>query len=222
MRIADEVADDGTLGPLAQRVRDEQVTLEVAPSSNVQTGAYPSLAEHPVDRLHRLGFAVTLNTDNRLMSGVSATSELTDVATTFGWTWDDVQTVTERALAGAFLADAERERLLDRRRPAGVRRPAGGVTHGHPARGNRQAIFAANLGVPAHRPVILPDGLSGHERIRADPAFHPWAQTIASEDAGVPRRPPFHGTRSELYRSPTPHDCGPPCLVRVERRRHHP
>jgi adenosine deaminase len=113
VRIADQVGDDGTLGPVASRVRDEQVTLEVAPSSNVQTGAYPSLAAHPVDRLHRLGFAVTLNTDNRLMSGVSVTSEVTDVATTFGWTWDDVQTVTERALAGAFLHGAERARLLD-------------------------------------------------------------------------------------------------------------
>ncbi|MGY1834077.1 adenosine deaminase [Blastococcus sp. SYSU DS0510] len=113
VRIADEVAADGTLGPVAQRVRDAQVPLEVAPSSNVQTGAYPSLAEHPVDRLHRLGFAVTLNTDNRLMSGVSLTSEVTDVATTFGWTWDDVQTVTERALAAAFLPDEERRRLLD-------------------------------------------------------------------------------------------------------------
>jgi adenosine deaminase len=112
VRIADEVADDGTLGPVAQRVRDEQVALEIAPSSNVQTGAYPSVAEHPVDRLHRLGFAVTLNTDNRLMSGVSATSELTDVATTFGWSWDDVQTVTERALTGAFVSDKERNRLL--------------------------------------------------------------------------------------------------------------
>jgi adenosine deaminase len=112
VRIADEVAADGTLGPLARRVRDEQVILEVAPSSNVQTGAYPSLAEHPIDRLHRLGFAVTVNTDNRLMSGVSASSELLDVATTFGWCWADVQTVTERALAGAFVADSERKRLL--------------------------------------------------------------------------------------------------------------
>jgi adenosine deaminase len=112
VRIADEVAADGTLGPVAQRVREEQVTLEVAPSSNVQTGAYPSLAEHPVDRLHRLGFAVTLNTDNRLMSGVSVTSEFAAVADTFGWTWDDVQTVTERALAAAFIPDGERARLL--------------------------------------------------------------------------------------------------------------
>jgi adenosine deaminase len=78
----------------------------------VQTGASPSLAEHPVDRRHRLGFAVTLNTDNRLMSGVSVTSEITDVVRTFGWTWDDVQTVTERALAAGFADDAVRARLL--------------------------------------------------------------------------------------------------------------
>jgi adenosine deaminase len=113
VRIADEVPPSGPLGPLAQRVLDEQVPLEIAPSSNVQTGAYPSLAEHPVDRLHRLGFAVTLNTDNRLMSGVSLTSEFTHVAATFGWSWDDVRTVTERALAAAFVPDDERARLLD-------------------------------------------------------------------------------------------------------------
>ena len=112
VRIADEVPGDGALGELAKRVLDEQVPLEVAASSNVQPGAYASLAAHPVDRLHRLGFAVTVNTDNRLMSGVSATSELTDVATTFSWDWDDVQTVTERALAAAFVDADERARLL--------------------------------------------------------------------------------------------------------------
>jgi adenosine deaminase len=112
VRIADEVAPDGTLGPVAQRVLDEQVPLEIAPSSNVQTGAYPSLADHPVDRLHRLGFAVTLNTDNRLMSGVSVTSEMAAVGGTFDWSWADLQAVTERALRSAFLPDADRNRLL--------------------------------------------------------------------------------------------------------------
>jgi len=124
VRIMDDVADDGTPGPLARRVREAQVPLEIAPSSNVQTGAYPSLAAHPVDRLHRLGFAVTVNTDNRLMSGVSASSELADVAATFGWTWDDVRTVTERALAGAFLPAEERARLL-----ADVVRPGFAALH---------------------------------------------------------------------------------------------
>jgi adenosine deaminase len=112
VRIADEVAADGTLGPVARRVLEERVPLEVAPSSNVQTGAYASLAAHPVDRLHRLGFAVTVNTDNRLMSGVTPSSELAAVAAQFGWTWADVQAVTERALAASFAEDAVRARLL--------------------------------------------------------------------------------------------------------------
>ena len=97
-------------GPLAQRVRDEQVPLEVAPSSNVQTGAYPSLAEHPVDRLHRLGFAVTAQhrqpADER---GLGQQRVRRRRRRTFGWSWDDVQTVTERALAARLHpADAER------------------------------------------------------------------------------------------------------------------
>ena len=209
------------LGPLAQRVLDEQVTLEIAPSSNVQTGAYPSLAAHPVDRLHRLGFAVTVNTDNRLMSGVSVEQRdrrrRDDVRLVLGRRADG-----HRAGAGrAPSSEEEQAAAARRRRPPGVRRPArltprAGWRRPPPAAGIAAAIFAANLGVPAHRPVILPDGLSGHERIRADPAFHTWAQLIASRNAGAPPSPfLFHGTRSELYRSPTPHDFGPPCLVRV-------
>ena len=98
------------------------MTLEIAPSSNVQTGAYPSLAEHPVDRLHRLGFAVTVNTDNRLMSGVSASSELGDVA-------DDVRLVLGRRPDGdrtgadrrRSSTSDERKRLLAEVVRAGVR-----------------------------------------------------------------------------------------------------
>jgi adenosine deaminase len=112
VRIAEEVPVDGPLGPVAQRVLDERIPLEVAPSSNVQTGAYASPAQHPVDRLHRAGFTVTLNTDNRLMSGVSLSSEFADVAAVHGWSWTDVQTVTEQALAAAFVEEGERARLL--------------------------------------------------------------------------------------------------------------
>ena len=53
------------------------------------------------------------------MSGVSVTSEFAGVASTFGWTWDDVETVTERAVTAAFLDEPERKRLLhDVVRPA--------------------------------------------------------------------------------------------------------
>ena len=129
VRIADEVGADGTLGPLAQRVLDEQVALEIAPSSNVQTGAYPSLAEHPVDRLHRLGFAVTVNTDNRLMSGVSVSSELADVA-------DHVRLVLgrrpdgHRACAGRRVRRRRRAEAAARPRSSGPGTPRSGLTEG--------------------------------------------------------------------------------------------
>ncbi len=117
VRIVDDISVDtdgsATLGRLAQYVRDTRIPLELCPSSNVQTGAAASIAEHPIGLLRRLQFRVTVNTDNRLMSGVSVSSEVAAVAGTFGWSWDDVRTVTERALRAAFLGEADRARLLE-------------------------------------------------------------------------------------------------------------
>ncbi|HEY3262182.1 MAG TPA: adenosine deaminase, partial [Pseudonocardiaceae bacterium] len=80
VRIVDDIktAADGTvqLGRLAAYVRDKRIPLEMCPSSNVQTGAAPSIAEHPIGLLARLRFRVTVNTDNRLMSGCTLSSEL--------------------------------------------------------------------------------------------------------------------------------------------------
>ena len=70
VRIVDDidVAEDGEvrLGLLASILRDKRVPLEMCPSSNVQTGAVASIAEHPFDLLARTRFRVTVNTDNRL------------------------------------------------------------------------------------------------------------------------------------------------------------
>ena len=79
VRIVDDITvrDDGSieLGRLAAFVRDRRVPLEMCPSSNVHTGAAPSIGEHPIDLLRRLRYRVTLNTDNRLRSGVSLSGE---------------------------------------------------------------------------------------------------------------------------------------------------
>ena len=63
------------LGRLAAYVRDKRIPLEMCPTSNVMTGAAKSIAEHPIGLLRRLHFRVTVNTDNRLMSGTSMTRE---------------------------------------------------------------------------------------------------------------------------------------------------
>ena len=117
VRIVDdiEVDTDGraTLGPLAQYVRDCRIPLELCPTRNVQTGAAPSVAAHPIGLLRALQFRVTVNTDNRLMSGVSVSSELSALVDAFGYGWDDLRWLTINAMKSAFLPFDQRLRLID-------------------------------------------------------------------------------------------------------------
>src|SRR5688572_17686695 len=88
LRIVDDISvqPDGTtrLGRLAAYVRDRRVPLELCPTSNVHTGGVASFADHPIELLRRLRFRVTVNTDNRLMSGVSVSSEFQALDEAFG------------------------------------------------------------------------------------------------------------------------------------------
>ena len=106
VRIVDDITlrPDGrvTLGRLATYVRDRRVPLEMCPTSNVHTGAAPSLEEHPIDLLRRLRFRVTVNTDNRLMSGISLSSEFAALSRAFGIGLDDMEWLTLNAMKSAF------------------------------------------------------------------------------------------------------------------------
>jgi adenosine deaminase len=117
VRILDDimVGDDGavTLGRLASYVRDCRVPLELCPSSNVQTGAVGSLAEHPIGMLRKLGFRATINTDNRLMSGVSLSSETAGCAQVFGWDWADLRWLSINAMKSAFCDFDQRLALIN-------------------------------------------------------------------------------------------------------------
>ncbi|MFP5334790.1 MAG: adenosine deaminase [Actinomycetes bacterium] len=116
VRIVDDVdtSDGGVrLGRLASWVRDKRIPLEMCPSSNLQTGAAASIADHPVTLLKDLRFRVTVNTDNRLMSGTSMTRELQLLADEAGWTLDDFRWVSVNALKSAFIPFDERLALID-------------------------------------------------------------------------------------------------------------
>jgi len=119
IRIVDDcLIEDGdivSLGRLASYVRDHQVPLEVCVTSNVHTGAYHTPSDHPVGALHRAGFAITLNTDNRLMSRTSMSNEFALVAEHHGFTIRDLEQVTERAMMAAFCSLPTKERLLTER-----------------------------------------------------------------------------------------------------------
>jgi adenosine deaminase len=117
VRIVDDidVRGDGEvrLGRLAAYVRDQRIPLEMCPTSNVQTGAVGAIEDHPIDLLRRLRFRVTVNTDNRLMSGVSMSSEFEAMSRVFGFGLDEMQWLTLNAMKSAFCPFDERLRLIN-------------------------------------------------------------------------------------------------------------
>jgi adenosine deaminase len=116
VRIVDDITEvDGgyRLGRLANFVRDRRIPLEVCPTSNVHTGAAASIAQHPIDLLKRLRFRVTLNTDNRLMSGITLSGEFKTCADVFGWTLDDMEWLTLNAAKSTFYEFNQRLNMIN-------------------------------------------------------------------------------------------------------------
>jgi adenosine deaminase len=117
VRIVDDidVVDGGEvrLGRLASILRDKRIPLELCPSSNVQTGAVKSIADHPFDLLARTRFRVTVNTDNRLMSDTSMSLEMYRLVGAFGYGWSDLERFTINAMKSAFIAFDERLAIID-------------------------------------------------------------------------------------------------------------
>ena len=100
------------LGPLARHVFDHQIHLEMAPTCHVHVGAVESIEAHPMIPMLRAGFNVGLNTDNRLMSGVSASSELHTMANAFDLTDHEITQLSANALDAAFCPREDRSSVL--------------------------------------------------------------------------------------------------------------
>ncbi|MFC9969367.1 adenosine deaminase [Spirillospora sp. NPDC127200] len=118
VRIIDDITVEAPgepprLGRLAAYVRDKRIPLEMCPTSNIQTGAAKSIAEHPIGLLRDLGFRVTVNTDNRLMSGTSPSLEFHKLVEAFDYGWDELQWFTVNAMKSAFVGFPERLELIN-------------------------------------------------------------------------------------------------------------
>jgi len=116
VRIMDDITVEPggrvVLGRLASYVRDRRIPLEMCPTSNVHTGAVPSIEEHPIDLLRRLRFRVTVNTDNRLMSHVTMSSEFATLVRVFGFDLSEMEWLTLNAMKSAFLSFDGRLRII--------------------------------------------------------------------------------------------------------------
>ncbi|CAB4901642.1 unannotated protein [freshwater metagenome] len=117
VRIIDDIdfsSSSPKLGPLASYVRDRRIPLELCPTSNLQTGAAKTYAEHPIGKLAKLRFRVTLNTDNRLMSNTSMSHEMSQCVKSFDWKFIDLQRVTVNALKSSFIPFEERLEIIEK------------------------------------------------------------------------------------------------------------
>jgi len=83
------------------------VTLDLCPTSNWQAGIVPSLAAHPLARLHRAGVPVTLNTDDTTVSDLSLTDEYVRAVEVIGLTLPELWAIDRHALDVAFAAEAD-------------------------------------------------------------------------------------------------------------------
>ncbi|MEN9606626.1 MAG: hypothetical protein RL605_454 [Actinomycetota bacterium] len=125
--LAEENGDEDVirLGEVARWVFDHGIALELSPSSNLQTGAIEDLQlaeegeldspmeEHPFNMLYELGFKVTVNTDNRLMSGTTLTRELELLTEAFDYDLDDLEQFQLNAADVVFQDREDREELKD-------------------------------------------------------------------------------------------------------------
>ncbi|WP_366146667.1 adenosine deaminase [uncultured Pseudokineococcus sp.] len=120
VRLALDITEvDGrpVLGPLATWVRDRGIALELSPTSNLHTGAFAHwghrMTDHPFDLLHRSGMAVTVNTDNRLMSATTLTADLAALVEAFGYGLAELEEFQLNAARAAFLPAPARADLAE-------------------------------------------------------------------------------------------------------------
>jgi adenosine deaminase len=101
---------------LTDYCNDRRIPLEICLTSNVQTRAVPSYESHPFREYFRRGLNVVLNTDNRLMSGVTLTDEYVHAARSLHFTFDELAEVAMNGFESSFLPYADRARLIERAR----------------------------------------------------------------------------------------------------------
>lgn len=117
LRIVEDVGDldsnEPRFGKVASFIRDNRIPLEICPTSNVLTGAAASIAQHPITRLRDLGFVVTVDPDNRLMCGTSASREMALLVDEADWGLDDLETASLDAAWAAFQPYEVRQDIVD-------------------------------------------------------------------------------------------------------------
>lgn len=92
-------------------VKEKNITLEMCPTSNVQTKAVSNFSDHPIYDFYKDGIKVTLNTDNRTVSNTNMTKEIEITANEFNIDYEDYKKIYYNSVDSIFAEDDIKERL---------------------------------------------------------------------------------------------------------------
>lgn len=95
-----------------KKLADSGVTLELCPTSNLNTNIYENINEYPIRKLMDAGVKVTINTDNMTVSGTDIKKELTMLAETFGFDEEDIRGFERNAVMASFASELLKGKLL--------------------------------------------------------------------------------------------------------------
>jgi adenosine deaminase len=103
------IEDPRLVAVLAER----RIPLDICPSSNVRLGLYPSLADHPIEKLRKAGIPVSVNTDDPALLGLRLEIEYGRCADTFGWTQDDCREIAGNSVKASFADAAVKHEIMN-------------------------------------------------------------------------------------------------------------
>ena len=93
------------------RIKNEDIMLEVCPTSNIQTNMYKDYSEHPFYRLYKSGVRVSISTDNRTVSNITLSDEYRNLGETFNLDREDFIKINKETLKYTFTTKDEKEEI---------------------------------------------------------------------------------------------------------------
>lgn len=97
---------------LVEMLANRRIPLGVCPTSNLVLGVYPSIQEHPMERLRQAGVLVSVNTDDPALLGTSLMEEYRLCRQAFGWTDDVTKAMARTSIEASFANVTVKAQLL--------------------------------------------------------------------------------------------------------------
>lgn len=104
---------------LLMECKDRGITFEFCPSSNIQTKAAQGWTKYPFMEFYNSGFSLTINTDNRRVTGTDMTREYELLWMHYGINIKDVQQLVYNAIHASFTDDGMKQKLLTKMKSSG-------------------------------------------------------------------------------------------------------